>query len=77
MKLFRKIPFFTILLNFTLFSLFIMESVTAKSSYKMPLNIDISSKYLFFMRGAIVENRGSKGIHPKHPEWEITITTAF
>lgn len=69
MKLFQRITFFTILLSFTLLSLFIMGSATAKSSYKMPLNIDISAKYLFFMHGAIVENRGPKGIHPKHPEW--------
>lgn len=64
MQLFSKITFFTILLSFTLLSLFMMGSATAKSSYKMPLNIDISSKYLFFMHGAIVENRGPKAQKP-------------
>ncbi len=69
MKLFRKVTFFTIRLSFTLLLLFIMGSATAKSSYNIPLNIDISAKYLFFMHGAIVESHGPKVIHPKHPEW--------
>ena len=43
--------------------------VTAKSSYKIPSNIDPSAKYLFFMHGRIVEKRGPQGVHPKHPEW--------
>ena len=69
MKSFREKSLYLMLSFFVLLFLCITAPVTAKSSYKIPSNIDASAKYLFFMHGRIVEKLGPQGVHPKHPEW--------
>ncbi len=51
------------------FSLCTIIPLHASSSYQFPSKIELVGKYLFFMHGAIVENYGVRGVHPKHPEW--------
>lgn len=69
MKLFCKKSLYLLLIVFILLFLCVTAPVSAKPSYKMPSDIDTSAKYLFYMHGAIVENLGPQGVHPKHPDW--------
>jgi hypothetical protein len=69
MKSFREKNLCLMLSFFTLLFLCITAPVTAKSSYKIPSNINSSTKYLFHMHGRIVEVLGPRAIHPKHKEW--------
>jgi hypothetical protein len=55
----------------SMMQLTVMPTVTSKlSTYTFPISIDPSKKYLFYLHGKIIEDRGIPAISPDYGEYE-------